>query len=118
MAYYKSEHGNSCYIESVEIAAKGWDLEVYNSPEPLLVEVKGLLNAELVCELTPNEYVKMMMPANRSRYVVYVVNNALAAHPAMPIASIFEHVGGDKWRTADGRDLLIKEKIAAVLSCC
>jgi len=52
-----------------------------------------------------------------SRYFVYAVNNALAVHPAMPIASIFEHVGGDKWRTADGRELLINKKIAAVLSC-
>jgi hypothetical protein len=92
-------------------------LEVYVGPQPLLVEVKGLLNSELVCELTPNEYEKMMKSANRKRYVVYVVNNALAVHPAMPIASIFEHVARDKWCTADGRQLLVTEKIAAVLSC-
>ena len=37
--------------------------------------------------------------------------------PGMPIASIFEHVGDDVWRTADGRDLLITPKTGAVLSC-
>jgi hypothetical protein len=116
-AYYKSEYGGSCFIESVESAAKGWDLEVHNGSEPLLVEVKGLSNAVLICELTPNEYEKMMLPANSSRYVVYVVNNALAVRPAMPIASIFEHVSDGTWRTADGRKLIIKEKTAAVLSC-
>jgi hypothetical protein len=117
MAYYEAEFGSSCIIESVETAAKGWDLEVYNSPEPLLVEVKGLLNEELVCELTPNEYEMMMRPSNRRRYVIYIVNNALAEPPAMPIASIFKHAGGDQWCTSDGRKLVIKEKIAAVLTC-
>jgi hypothetical protein len=117
IAYYKSEFGDSCPIVSVETAAKGWDLEVYNGPEPILVEVKGLMNVGLVCELTPNEYEKMMLPAHSSRYVVYVVNNALAAPPATPVASIFEHVRGREWRTADGRELIIEEKTAAVLSC-
>lgn len=116
-AYYKSEYGDDCLIESVETSAKGWDLEVFNGPHPTLVEVKGLLNAGLVCELTPNEYEKMMMLANRRRFVIYVVNNALAEQPAMPIASIFEHSKGRVWRTADGRMLRIKEKVGAVLSC-
>jgi hypothetical protein len=117
IAYYKSEYGNDCHIESVESLAKGWDLEVFNGPEPMLVEVKGLLNAGLMCELTPNEYEKMMILAHRSRYVIYVVNNALAEQPAMPIASIFEHENDRIWRTADGRELCIKEKVGAVLSC-
>ena len=116
IAYYRSEYGKLCSIESVEAAAKGWDLEVHIEPQPLLVEVKGLLNSELICELTPNEYEKMMQPANRNRYVVYVVNNALAVDPAIPIASIFRHVAGEQWCTADGRKLLITEKTAAVLS--
>ncbi|HYE28776.1 MAG TPA: EVE domain-containing protein [Allosphingosinicella sp.] len=117
IAYYKAEFGDACPVISVETAAKGWDLEVYNGADPLLVEVKGLLNTPLVCELTPNEYEKMMLDANYSRYVVYVVNNALAEYPAMPIASIFEHAGDRVWRTADGRELVITAKTGAVLSC-
>jgi hypothetical protein len=117
IAYYKAEFGAGCPVISVETAAIGWDLEVYTGADPLLVEVKGLLNAPLLCELTPNEYEKMMLDANYSRYVVYVVNNALAEYPAMPIASIFEHAGDRVWRTADGRELVITEKIGAVLSC-
>lgn len=115
-AYYKSLYGPDCPIESVEREAKGWDLEVFNGAEPLLVEVKGLLNSSLVCELTPNEYEKMMLGRNRSRYVIFVVNNALAEHPASPIASVFEHCGARNWRTADGRELVITERTAAVLS--
>jgi hypothetical protein len=83
----------------------------------LLVEVKGLLNAGLTCELSPNEYEKMMMEDYRSRYVVYVVNNALAKAPAVPIPSIFEHAGGASWRTKDGRELIITAKTGAVLTC-
>jgi hypothetical protein len=117
IAYYKSEFGEDCPVISVESGAKGWDLEVHNGPDPLLVEVKGLLNAGLVCELTPNEYEKMMMEANCSRYVVYVVNNALAELPATSIASIFEYAGDGKWHTADGRKLVITPKTGAVLTC-
>ena len=83
----------------------------------MLVEVKGLHGSNLLCEMTPNEFEKMQLPKNKDRYVVYVVNNALADPPGMPIASIFEHVGDDVWRTADGRDLLITPKTGAVLSC-
>jgi hypothetical protein len=116
ISYYKSIYGADCPIESVETEAKGWDLEVFADAEPLLVEVKGLFKAALVCELTPNEYEKMMLRHNRSRYVVFVVNNALAEHPASPIASVFGHCGSRSWKTADGRELKIAEKVAAVLS--
>lgn len=115
-AYYKSLFGPDCPVESVEKEAKGWDLEVFNGVEPLLVEVKGLLNSSLICELTPNEYEKMMLRHHRARYVVFVVNNALAEHPASPIGSVFEHCGARNWRTADGRELVITERTAAVLS--
>jgi len=116
VAYYKAVYGSDCAVVSVEKEAKGWDLEVFTGSEPLLVEVKGLLNSALVCELTPNEYEKMRVPANRSRYVVFVVTNALAQHPSTPIASVFEHAKDMKWQTADGRGLKITEKIGAVLS--
>jgi hypothetical protein len=117
IAYYKAEFGNACPIHSVETAAKGWDLEVYHDAKPLLVEVKGLLNHGLVCELTPNEYEKMRQKVNRDRYVIYVVNNALAKSPAVPVASVFKHAGNLKWQTDDGRELIVTEKTGAVLSC-
>lgn len=116
IGYYKSLYGKDCPVVSVETDAKGWDLEVQCGPEPLLVEVKGLLNASLVCELTPNEYEKMRDDGHRHRYVVYVVTNALAEAPAVPIASVFEHADG-VWKTSDGRELQIREKLGAVLSC-
>lgn len=117
IGYYKAIYGAECRIVSVEAEAKGWDLEVFNTPEPLLVEVKGLLNASLICELTPNEYAKMMMPSHRRRYVIYVVNNALASAPAVPIPSVFENAGGTTWQTKDGRELVVTERVGALLSC-
>ena len=116
-AYYAALYGTSCRIESVEAAAKGWDLEIFNSPNPLLVEVKGLQGPQLNCELTPNEYEKMHMRENRRRYIIYVVNYALAQQPAVPIASIFGYAGKGVWETADGRALVITERTGAVLTC-
>jgi hypothetical protein len=116
-AYYEKLHGPTCVVLSVEPYAKGWDLEVFVGPEPLRVEVKGLMNSALVCELTPNEYEKMMLAEHRPNYVLYIVNNALADPPAVPVASIFEHAGHEKWVTVDGRELMITPKVAAVLSC-
>jgi len=115
-AYYRAKYGARCPIISVEAFGKGWDLEVFHEADPLLVEVKGLLNNDLICELTPNEFTKMLEEEHRDRYVVYVVNNALAEPPGMPIPAIFKHVGDGKWQTEDGRDLLITPKTGAVLS--
>jgi hypothetical protein len=117
IAYYQARFGPNCEIDSVEVYGKGWDLEVRNGSDPLLVEVKGLLKGSLVCELTPNEFEKMLHPDNQDRYVVYVVNNALAEPPAVPIASIFAHVGEGVWQAEDGRKLTITPRTAAVLSC-
>ncbi len=116
--YFNDIYGPSAVI-SVEQDARGWDLEVYAGLDPLLVEVKGLTNSELICELTPNEYEKMMLPKHRKNYIIYVVNNALAEPPGVPIASIFKHAGGESWMTDDGRKLVVTPKIAiaAVLTC-
>ena len=116
VAYYKTKFGPRCEVRSVEAFGKGWDLEVYHQGAPLLVEVKGLLNSSLVCELTPNEYDKMLRPENRRRYVIYVVNNALAEAPAVPVPSVFVHVANDIWQTEDGRELVITPKTGALLS--
>ncbi len=117
VAYFEALHGPACEIRSVETEAKGWDLEIYAAAKPLLVEVKGLIGPALACELTPNEYEKMMLSRNRARYVVYVVNNALAESPASPVASIFRHAGGKEWSTEDRRTLTITPKTGAVLTC-
>jgi len=115
--YYQELYGKGS-VTSVESNAKGWDLEVQITQDyKILIEVKGLLQNNLFCELTPNEYEKMMREENRKIYVIYVVTNALAELPAVPIASIFEHAGDFDWATKDGRRLVIREKTGAVLSC-
>jgi hypothetical protein len=112
--YLESAEGGSHTVVSVEPFGKGWDLEATNGEGCLLVEVKGLQGTDLLCELTPNEYKQMNLVANRDRYVVYVVNNALGA---VPIASIFKRAADGEWWTEDGRQLIATERMAAVLSC-
>lgn len=114
--YYEAKNGKGC-VESVEPYGRGWDLEVRSGDVEWLVEVKGLLNAGLACELTPNEYEKMCSPEYCARYVVYVVNNALAEEPEAPVPSVFTWKGGETWRTEDGRELQVAEKVGAVLTC-
>jgi hypothetical protein len=114
--YYEQLYGLGS-VETVEALARGWDLEIQTGAGKLLVEVKGLLRGELVCELTPNEYQKMMARENRRQYVIYVVNNALALAPDVPLPSVFEHVKGNVWQTQDGRTLKMTEKVGAVLTC-
>lgn len=116
-AYYAKLSGSAALVRSVETEAKGWDLEVELEATTLFVEVKGLLGSTLRCELTPNEYEKMMLPENRDHYVVYVVNNALAEAPEIPLVSVFRLGAGEKWVTEDGRKLLIEQRLGAVLSC-
>jgi hypothetical protein len=115
--YYEAKYGKGCDIQSVEPYGRGWDLEVRCGEQQWLVEVKGLLNANLACELTPNEHEKMNLAENCQKYIVYVVNNALAEEPEAPIPSIFEWQEDGKWRTDDGRELQVAEKVGAVLTC-
>lgn len=115
-AYYEARFGAKCW-KSVERDRVGWDLQIHRPEGMLRVEVKGLMGSDLICELTPNEYDKMMQPEYSASYVIYIVNNALAEPPAVPVASIFEHAGKGRWRAADGRELIITPKTGAVLSC-
>lgn len=114
--YYEAKYGKGC-VESVEPYGRGWDLEVRSGDVEWLVEVKGLLNTGLACELTPNEYEKMCSQDHCVRYVVYVVNNALAKEPQAPVPSIFTWRPDGTWRTEDGRELQVAEKTGAVLTC-
>jgi hypothetical protein len=113
--YYEAKYGKGC-VESVEPYGRGWDLEVRSGEVEWLVEVKGLLNSSLTCELTPNEYEKMHSADYRTRYVVYVVNNALAEEPEVPVPSVFTWKDDKRWQTEDGRELQITEKVGALLT--
>lgn len=113
--YYETKYGRGC-VKSVEPYGRGWDLEVRSGDVEWLVEVKGLLHTSLACELTPNEYEKMSSPEHCTKYVVYVVNNALAQEPEAPVPSVFTWNSAGKWQTEDGRELQIREKVGAVLS--
>lgn len=115
-SFYEAKYGEGC-VKSVEPYGRGWDLEVRSGEVEWLVEVKGLLNYGLVCELTPNEYAKMSAEEYRDRYVIYVVNNALAEEPSQPIPSIFTRSSEGSWQTKDGRKLEVAEKVGAVLTC-
>jgi hypothetical protein len=114
--FYEGKYGKGC-VESVEPYGRGWDLQVRSGNVEWFVEVKGLLNTGLACELTPNEYEKMCSKEYCAKYVIYVVNNALAEEPEVPVPSIFIWQGGQTWRTEDGRELQVAEKVGAVLSC-
>ena len=113
-AFFESAEGGTYNVQSVEPYGRGWDLEATNDSGELLIEVKGLQGIGLVCELTPNEYEKMMMAVHRDRYVIYIVNNALGD---IPIASVFRRTKAGLWQAEDGRTLDIKERTGAVLSC-
>jgi hypothetical protein len=111
--YFSSELGGNFDVVSVETQAKGWDLEAIRDSEKLHVEVKGLLGAQGICELTPNEYQKSNHEEFQSSYVIYVVNNAVSE---TPIASIFRYDANvAKWKTLDGRELEVIVRPAAVL---
>ena len=105
---------------SVERDGCGWDLEA-TLPDGscLKVEVKGLSGPTVNCELTPNEFSKMMAPEHRPDYIVYVVTNALEDSAK---AHIFRY-NSDKsykknhvWLTDDGRKLKVEERMGARLS--
>lgn len=113
-AFYESAEGGAYDVASVEPFGVGWDLEATNDEGRLLIEVKGLQGPDLVCELTPNEYEKMLMPENRDKYVIYVVNSALSE---TPIASVFQRNQAGTWETSDGRCLKMTPKTGAVLRC-
>ena len=119
-AYYLSREGGSQVVDSVEKDGVGWDLNVTAPTGAVLkVEVKGLSGRDLVVELTPNEFEKMMSREHRAQYIIYVVTDALTPEAR---SHVFRHNAEASegrnlvWRTSDGRQLAIKEIIAARLS--
>lgn len=63
----------------------GWDLEATNGGRRLRLEVKGLSQAELIIELTPNEYEKMKK--HRNRFRICVVTDVLSKNPLLRVFS-------------------------------
>jgi len=118
--YYSSRAGGSRTVESVETLGCGWDLEATAFDGSVLkVEVKGLSGKDVVVELTPNEYARMISAEHRSDYVVYIVTEALEKSAR---AHVFRHdallsKGKDLvWSTDDFRKLKIQPLTAARLS--
>ena len=120
IAYYESDVGGSHRVESVEKDGVGWDLEAFaEDGANLKIEVKGLSGKDLVVELTPNEYAKMLSPENRADYIIYVLPEALSSKP---VAYIFRYDAilskGKElvWVSEEGQRLWIEPIIAARLS--
>lgn len=114
MSYYKSDEGGGWDVVSVESLARGWDLECARGDEALYIEVKGCSGNEVQAELTPNEWAKMTDRGSRQDYVLYVVTDCLSE---VPLASAFRYHPRGVWRTMDGRELQIQERMAARVSC-
>ncbi|WP_372396420.1 DUF3883 domain-containing protein [Azospirillum sp. HJ39] len=113
-AHFESAAGGRLRIDDVSLKARGWDLEGF--PErgnPLLIEVKGVSGADVVVELTPNEFEKMRTPGLRDRYVIFVstgcLSNGVADH-------IFRYdIGSDSWKDDRGRRLKEEQRIGVIL---
>lgn len=117
--FYRSEPGGAYQVESVEGDRTGWDLEATSGDVKLLIEVKGLSGSELCVELTPNEYEKMLSTEHRSRYVVYVVTQAVTNQRTSHVFYYNAEVSSGRrqiWMASDGRVLKIDPRVAARLT--
>lgn len=117
-AYYASPDGGSFEINSVELEAKGWDLEaISRSGELLRIEVKGLSGSQIVVELTPNEYAGMKL--YKDSYIVYILTDSLHEECVSHIFRFDSGLSTPKkpiWISDDGRILKIKDLTAARIS--
>lgn len=95
-------------VVSVESENKGWDLEATHNKTFLKIEVKGLSGANLLVELTPNEFQKMN--DNKENYRLAVVTEVLAN----PILTLFFYSNeADGWISERGEILEIEQVISA-----
>ncbi|MDX9805907.1 MAG: DUF3883 domain-containing protein [bacterium] len=101
-------------VESVEKDNVGWDLEASIGKITLLLEVKGLSQAEINIQLTPNEYSKMKR--NRVQYRICVVTNALDKVKLKRHVFSYSPDSGE-WEDESGKIMNIKPKTGAVGSC-
>jgi Domain of unknown function (DUF3883) len=113
--HYRSMAGGERQVIDVSKYGCGWDLEASAAGEVLKIEVKGLADAEIVVELTPNEYDKMRDPAIRPFYVIYIVTECLTSNAR---AHVFRYIdSNEQWECQDGLKLQEKEKRSVVLGC-
>jgi hypothetical protein len=109
--FYGSPAGGNRTVKSVELEAKGWDLEAKGPSDELLVEVKGLSCGIPVAELTPNEYAKMRQ--HKGPWVLFIVTDCLSGKP-QHYEFRYMH-DADRWETATGKVLNVAEKVAAIV---
>lgn len=98
-------------VTSVERDNVGWDLTAVNGKRALQIEVKGLSEAAIVAELTPNEY--HYFSKNSLDYRLCIVCQALEK-PELHVFSFDKEIGF--WSTPKGRVLSIEEIISARVS--
>jgi hypothetical protein len=92
-------------VEDVSSQNVGWDLEATKINKKLLLEVKGLSNDLGYVELTPNEYTN----SNRHNFILCIVEDALDKR----MLSVFQRSEDDKWRSVDGMELMVEERVSA-----
>lgn len=103
-------HDRGFTVISKERYCLGWDLEASRGEVTLLLEVKGTLSSQFVCELTPNEYAAMS-GSRRDSFRLCVVTDALSRRLKPP--RVFFWSKEQKCWT-DGHDpLSIQELIGA-----
>jgi hypothetical protein len=95
--------------KDVSKQCKGWDIEAIALGSNVLIEVKGLAGSAVSVELTPNEFTQMNK--HKERYLLFVVNGALARRP---LARSFRYRRSQgKWVCDDGSVLKLQERIGA-----
>lgn len=90
----------------------GWDLEARRSSDIYRLEVKGSAHAQLMPELTPNEY--SASRAHRMSYRVCVVTRALTQRPTLNEVSFDSDT--EEWIGEDGVHWHFVERTAARLT--
>ena len=109
--YYESKGYKT---NPVQTENKGWDFEftkvVNENKITLYVEVKGRSSSDISAELTPNEYEQMNN--NKRNYRICIVTEALKDNSRL--FRFYWHEGA--WKTNNGLELKISEKIGAVVS--
>jgi hypothetical protein len=109
--FYASPAGGNRTVKSVELEAKGWDLEAKGPLDELLVEVKGLSGRIPLAELTPNEYAKMRQ--HKGLWVLFIVTDCLSVKPQHHEFRYMHDAG--RWETTTGTVLNVAEKVAAIV---
>lgn len=110
--YYSSPEQGSRVVTSVELLAKGWDLEAQGPDDTLLIEVKGTSRDEPVVELTPNEYGAMRR--HKRHWALFIVADCLGSTPKI---YDFRYMRDTRrWETMNGDILNDTPKTGAVIT--